>query len=145
MVDINDVWAGEYLRRDDVKKPMLVTIKDVQEHVFRREGKNVPKLLISFEEDARVFVSNVTNSRIIAAFVGSSETNDWVGAKIVIYDDPTVTMRGSVVGGLRVRPPRGQATQRVEAAAKRHFDAEPVDGPVEEYRAGEVADDDVPF
>ena len=44
--------------------------------------------------------------------------NDWVGHKIVLYHDPTVSFGGKLVGGIRVRMPRNAKAAPAKAAPK---------------------------
>ena len=79
-------------------------------------------------------VLNSTNGQAVAAITGSEETDDWIGRKVVLYDDPNVSFGGKLVGGIRIRAPRGQAAKAIAAAPKPAPVAQP-----------EASDDDVPF
>jgi hypothetical protein len=72
---------------------------------------------LSFHETDKPMVLNNTNGQIIAQITKSEETDAWPGHKIVLYDDPNVSFGGKLVGGIRVRAPRGQAAK---AAAPTH-------------------------
>ncbi len=67
------------------------------------------KWCMAFNEVEKPMVLNSTNGQIIAAITGSEETDNWIGKKIVLYDDPNVSFGGKLVGGIRVRAPRGKA------------------------------------
>ena len=41
---------------------------------------------------------------VYRAFAGDSETDNWPGKKIVVYDDDSVEFGGKVVGGVRSAP-----------------------------------------
>ena len=61
---------------------------------------------LQFEEVEKPMVLNSTNGQIIAAITGSEESIHWAGHKLVLFDDPTVSFGGKLVGGIRVRAPR---------------------------------------
>ncbi len=46
---------------------------------------------------------NSTNGQLIAQALKSEESSDWTGGKVVLYDDPSVSYGGKLVGGIRVR------------------------------------------
>ena len=61
-----------------------------------------------FTEAVKGLVLNPTNGQIIAQFIGSDESDNWVGHKVVLYDEPNISFGGKLVGGIRVRAPRVQ-------------------------------------
>lgn len=136
-MNISSLKKSNFLKRADVGAGVLVTIKSIHEENVAKEG--APEELrwcISFGELDKPMVLNSTNGQIIAGITKSEETDNWIGQKIVLYDDPNVTFGGKLVGGIRVRAPRGQAAKA--AAAK----PVPPPAPVQE---AEVGDPDVPF
>jgi hypothetical protein len=50
-------------------------------------------------------VLNSTNAQVIAIVCQSEETEAWVGKKIVLYSDPSISFGGKLVGGIRARAP----------------------------------------
>ena len=52
---------------------------------------------------------NSTNAQLCSAILGSDDTDDWKGKRVVLYVDPTVMYAGQVVGGIRVRRPKPTA------------------------------------
>lgn len=75
-------------------------------------GKTIPAYVIEFEEPIKSMVLNTTNRRIIAnnvkllkqlSSVESRNLKNWVGVKIELTFDPSVKMKGQVVGGIRVK------------------------------------------
>lgn len=67
------------------------------------------KHIMFFKEAEKGLVLNSTNGNLIAKFLGE-ETDDWTGHQVVLYDDPTVSFGGKLVGGIRCRQPRNKAT-----------------------------------
>ena len=54
-------------------------------------------------------VLNSTNIHNCAQACNSQDTDDWVGKKVVLYEDPNVSFGGKLVGGIRLRAPIAQA------------------------------------
>lgn len=127
MPDISQLSKSNYLKRADVQRPMLVTIKDVvQEQMKDEHGQPESKWVIYFLEQERGMVLNKTNAELIALFTKERNTDNWTGHKVVLYDDPTISFGGKLVGGIRVRAPR-------QPAAPQPPPQQPVHDPLEEY------------
>jgi hypothetical protein len=132
---ISHLKQSKYLTRADAGAGILVTIKEIfQDNVAKEGAPEEMKWCMSFNEVEKPMVLNSTNGQIIASITKSEETDEWIGAKIVLYDDPNVSFGGKLVGGIRVRAPRGQAAKAIAAAPK--------PAPVETQ---EASDDEVPF
>jgi len=117
-MNIQNLKQSRYLSRADVGKGVLVTIKAVVQEDVSMEGE--PEKLrwcIYFNEGEKALVLNSTNGQLIAQFLGSDETDNWIGHTVVLYDDPSITFGGKLVGGIRARQPRNQPP----AAAKPVF------------------------
>ena len=108
---ISALKQSKFLTRADVGKGALLTIKgDVYEENVAKEGAPAEmRFCLDFEESEKPFVVNSTNGQLIAKITGSEDTKHWNGHKIVLYDDPSVSFGGKLVGGIRVRAPRGPA------------------------------------
>ena len=157
---INQLTESRFLKKEDCgPQGILVTIKTISQENVAKEG--VPEELrwaICFEElESRPTnpsgceelekprVLNSTNGQLIAAITGKTDTDDWPGYKVVLYNDPTVSFAGKITGGIRVRAPKGRAAEankNVQRPAPK-----PAPGPAQVAcdETGEVADDDVPF
>ena len=61
------------------------------------------KWALHFEELDKPLIINSTNAELIAKIIGSEDTDDWNGYKIVLYKDDNVSFGGKLVGGIRVR------------------------------------------
>lgn len=107
---IGQLKQSRFLTRSDVGAGMLVTIREIfQDNVAKEGAPEELRWCISFDEIEKPLVLNSTNGQIIASVTKSEETDNWPGHKIVLYDDPNVSFGGKLVGGIRVRAPRGQA------------------------------------
>jgi hypothetical protein len=107
--------SGDYLKAADLESPIMMTISGAEP--IRLEEKEPEKLLLHFKDDERILVTNRTNMQLLVSFFASTETNDWIGKQIVLYNDKTIMMGGRMVGGVRVRLPKG-----VEPAGEKEFD-----------------------
>jgi hypothetical protein len=106
---IGKMKESKFIKREDVGEGKLVTISGLeQQNVAMDDQPEDLKWIIRFEEFDKGMVLNWTNIQLIAKAVGSEETDEWIGKRIVIYDDPNVSFGGKLVGGIRVRAQRGQ-------------------------------------
>jgi hypothetical protein len=78
-------------------------------------------------------VLNRTNADSITEILGTDETDEWAGGRVVLYVDKTVMYAGKRTGGVRVVAP---------PAAHAKHQAAPPPAVVEDFEAG---DEDVPF
>lgn len=121
---ISALKESKFLKRADVGEGVLVTIRNLTQENVGKEGQDEDmKWAMHFTELDKPLILNSTNAQIIAQILKSEETDDWTGRQVVLYDDPSVSYGGKLVGGIRVRAPRGQAAR---AAAARPVDEEPV-------------------
>lgn len=111
MPNIAQMKESRFLKKEDCGAGILVTVHDCRQENLAMEGQpaEMEWCLYFSEPGVKPLVLKSTNAQIIAGFLGSTETDDWLGKKIVLYHDPSVSMRGKVVGGIRARAPRGQA------------------------------------
>jgi len=106
-MNINDMKTSRFVSKSDLPKPpygLPVTIVGVgQEGIKNDRGETETKYTLAIKELDKPFVLNITNAGSIGALLGSDETNDWKGGKVEIYYDPTISMGGKIVGGMRIR------------------------------------------
>src|SRR5689334_6768650 len=135
---ISKMTESKYLKQDDVGDGKLVTVKSLKRQNIARDDEEPEfKYIMHFEEIDKPLVMNATNIQLCARACGSEETDEWVGQKIVLYTDPNVSYGGKLVGGIRIRAPKGQASKPAPAKAPSREDAD-------ERMAAEFSDD-VPF
>jgi hypothetical protein len=84
---------------------------DGKAHLFTIKSFTVEKMgdeqrpVVWFAEDQRGLGLNITNATTIEQITGSPDTDDWMGARIVVY--PTETdFRGKRVDCIRIRAPK---------------------------------------
>lgn len=112
MASINDLKTSKFLKREDVGEGALVTISGLTKENVAKEGAEPEyKWTLHLQEFDKPLVLNSTNGQIIAKITGFEDDIEekWVGAKIVLYDDPNVSFGGKLVGGIRVRAPKNTA------------------------------------
>lgn len=102
--------ASKYLRKDAFKprEGRILTIDVIKDVVIKnKDGKEDLKPVIYWVEgDALPMTLNKTNLRFIIGEFGPEE-HDYAGRKVEVWHDPTVEMGGQMVGGLKLRLPRG--------------------------------------
>jgi hypothetical protein len=140
---ISELKKSNFLTRNDCGSGILVTIDHLSQMNVAKEGAPEElRWVIHFKEEQveKPMVLNSTNGQIIASIVKSEETDLWAGHKIVLYDDPTVSFGGKLVGGIRVRAPKGRAAAAPVQQPTR-ANPPPPPAPMED----EEEQDDVPF
>jgi len=108
MPNVNDLKNSQFLTKEDVEPPVVVTIKGYKEQNVEMEGEpERKKWTLLFHELEKPLVLNMTNGQRIEVITGSAEFDDWIGKKITLYNDKTVSFGGKLTGGIRVyvKPP----------------------------------------
>lgn len=138
---VSELKSSKFLKKDDVGNGVLVTIAGVEQVNVAKEGAPEElKWCMHFNELDKPLVLNSTNGQIIEQITGKDDSDDWTGAKIVLYNDPNVSFGGKLTGGIRVRAPKVKATAKPAPKAKPAPEPEP-EAPAD----GEPAGDDLPF
>ena len=110
MPNVNDLKNSKFLAKEDVEPDKLVTIESYEETDVSMDDKPAQmKWILHFKEMDKPMVLNKTNGMLIASIVGSEEFDDWIGKKIVLYNDKSVMFAGEFTGGIRVRPDKRTA------------------------------------
>ena len=98
------ITTGKYLKREDLTtegeafKVVSVTLTSLELGDGEQEKKWVLVL-----DGLKPLILNATNIRRCVAAFQTQETDEWIGQKIVAYDDPEIEFGGKVVGGVRLR------------------------------------------
>ena len=114
---IGEMMPSKYLKKEDVGRGALVTIKGLARTNVAMDGEPAEnKYVLYFNEFEKPLVLNSTNIHLCAQICGSEDTDDWNGKQLVLYTDPNVSFGGKLIGGLRVRAPRlGHAVANIQA------------------------------
>ena len=116
------ISTGHYLKRESVSAEgeIHTVIKCVEEEINSADGGSETKWIL-YLSDLKPLIMNATNTRrAIAAFSGDAETLNWVGKKLIVFDDESVEYGGKVVGGVRLRAVPAKA--KAKAKAKKSAD-----------------------
>lgn len=141
---ISALKQSNFLTRADVGLGALMTIRTItQENVAKTGAPEELRWCLHFDEAEKPMVLNSTNGQIIAGITKSEDTDNWVGHKIVLYDDPNVSFGGKLVGGIRVRAPRPKPAAAPAARPQAARQPEPAPDPYDAQP--EPPPDDVPF
>lgn len=118
MPDISQMKNSKFLAQGDVKeRPLLLTMTTVSQENVAKEGVEPEmKWCLHFEESDKPLVLNQINMQLIAQITGSTNSDNWAGKKVVLFNDPTVSFGGKLTGGIRVRAPKNQAKPAAVAA-----------------------------
>ena len=122
MPKTSEMIESKYLKKEDVGEDgTVVTIVSVERvNVAKQDQKAEYKWTLLFEEFDKPMVLGPTNIRLAEKALGSDDTSDWQGKKIVVFNDPNITFGGEVTGGIRIRAHR-------KAAAPREIKRPPID------------------
>lgn len=144
MPNINEIKKSNFLKKEDCGQGILVTIKSVEEQNVAKEGVE-PEMrwCVFFGECEKPLVLNSTNAQLIAGITGQQNTDGWTGHRVVLYNDPAISFQGKIVGGIRVRAPRGAAAGKAPVTAGTPTPAPRPAAPL--AAPAEPEDDTIPF
>ncbi len=128
-----DAFKGSYLKAEDIKgHRVAVTIETATMEEVGQGDEKAEKPVLHFVGKDRGVVLNKTNWARIADLLGSDESDDWEGQRIVLGVE-RVDFQGKRVDAIRVIGVPGAAPK-----------PEPKPKPVEDVTE-EMPDDTVPF
>lgn len=100
---------SKYLRKEDVGEDGLtLTIKGFKFESIKGDDGDEDKVVMHFVENVKPMVLNRTNASLLKVITGCSTAGEARGKQVVVYNDPTVSFGGRVVGGLRLKKVPGQ-------------------------------------
>lgn len=131
---------SDWLKKEDTNyRGMNVVISAVSEETVGQEKER--KLALHFKGDVKAMLLNKVNLRILAAMFGT-DTKDWMGESVNVFNDPTVNFNG-VTGGLRLRP--ATAERKAPDVAERYAQAAMADAKTARLQDDDLTSLDVPF
>lgn len=85
---------------------LIFNVKQVKQEInVSVAGRKGNHNIAYFESNIKPLVLNATNSKIMKGFSNNSPfVEDWNSKLIELYIDPTIKMKGEIVGGVRIRP-----------------------------------------
>ena len=119
MVAFSTMATSKFLKKEDLdENGNLVHIKAFKRVNVAQEGEpDEMKFTVQFNEFEKPLVLNATNRAILEKTYGP-DTDDCLGNPIVIYNDPNVSYAGKLIGGIRMRAPKGHKQAPAQAPAK---------------------------
>jgi hypothetical protein len=108
MPKVSEMIQSKFLRKEDVDDEFVVTLKSVKLEDMPGDS-NEQRWALAFRELPKALVLNTTMIRVLEKAYGQ-DSDDWVGKKATLYVDPSVSFKGQVVGGLRLRPMKPKPT-----------------------------------
>ena len=101
---VSELKNSRFLTKEDCDDGIVVTIDTVvQDNVAPGDQPAEMRWTMTFQEELKPLVLNSTNGQRIAKFLGSDDTDDWQGKKVVLYHDENIEFAGKIVGGIRAR------------------------------------------
>src|SRR5688572_4894141 len=101
MPRIHEMVDSKFLKKEDAGDGILVTIKGVEKRDVGTESEPEQKWVLLLAE-AKPLVLNSTNLALLEKALGSDDSDDWVGQKVVLYNDENVSFAGKLTGGVRI-------------------------------------------
>jgi hypothetical protein len=100
--------TSKHWRGADLKgvPPVVLSISDVTEELFTRNGKPETICFLWFQEHLKGLKLNATRVAVLELAYGP-ESDLWVGKRVRLSYDPTVKMAGQLVGGVKLQTPPG--------------------------------------
>lgn len=101
MPRIHEMIDSKFLKKEDAGDGILVTIKGVEKRDVGTESEPEQKWVLMLEE-CKPLVLNATNLALLEKALGSDDSDDWDGKKVVLFNDENVSFGGKLTGGVRV-------------------------------------------
>ncbi len=137
MPKTSEMRESKFLKKEDVGAGMLATIAGCLQKNVAKEGADPEmKWCLTFHETDKPLVLNSTNVQLCEHIFGSDDTDHWINKRIVLYTDPNVSYQGKLIGGIRVRAPKGKAALAPPP---------PPPSPPSQEPGEDLEDDQIPF
>ena len=112
-MNVRDLSTSRYLKKEEVGDGIEATIKSVVEENVAMDNKPVEMAwIMHFVEIGKPLWLKPTTGGQVAQICGSEESDDWVGKRIELFNDMSVTFNGTR-GGIRIRAVRGHQPAKV--------------------------------
>ena len=99
---IGEAYPSKYLAAADLDgRDITVTIESVELESIGQGQNKESKLVIAMKGKEKQFVVNKTNAKTISKVLGSDDTDDWIGQRIII-GPREVEFQGDMIWSLRV-------------------------------------------
>jgi hypothetical protein len=101
MPKIHEMIESKFLKKEEAGEGILATIAGVEKRDVGTEAEPEQKWVLLLEE-YKPLVLNSTNLALIEKALGSDDSDEWAGKKVVLYNDENVSFGGKLTGGVRV-------------------------------------------
>jgi len=114
------VFKSDHLGKADLEdflelgSDLIFTIAQVRQEIGAKvAGKKIDANIAYFQEKIKPLVLNATNSQVMRNLTGSAFIEDWQGVTVQLYIDKTASLKGEIVGGVRINPKKIMAKQTI--------------------------------
>lgn len=143
MPNVNDLKTSKFLTKNDVTPDVLVTFSGYEQiNVAMENQPEELKYTFSFAELPKPLVMNSTNGQLAEMILGSGDFDDWIGKKVVLYNDPTISFGGRLTGGIRIRAPKNQGRQIADLPTLEQEEKAPIGQDTTDHISEEFTEDD---
>ena len=108
--DVSSDLTGSFLKQSDFDRDAAITFTITRVEKAHFDAKNgrpaEDRWVVHFDNDRQLGL-NKTNLSLLAKWFGK-KPSVWVGKRITVYKDESISFGGRLVGGLRVRRPSAQ-------------------------------------
>ena len=114
---LTQMFPKRYATGEDLQgRAITLTIASISCEKMHPQANapEVEKWVVYFEEAKKGVVLNRTLAYQIAEFLGSEETDDWIGKRITLFPQP-MTVAGKKVTAIRARAVKGAPEMTGEA------------------------------
>lgn len=114
-MNVNSLIESKFMKASDLNgEDQIVTIKDVD---FAEVGQDKQKKpVIFFKGIPKGMVLNKTNIQALEMATGESDTDDWAGKRVTLYEGETTDPSGKLVPCLRIKSKAPKDAKPAEAA-----------------------------
>ena len=131
----DDAFTSKYLKGSDLgSSTVVVTVASVEMvDISMEDSPTDMKCVMHFVGKDKGMIVNPTNWDLVELFLGSEDTDNWIGKTLLLWSDPTISYKGKLTGGLRFKG-AGPGTAPAATPA-------PAPGPSQ----GQDPSDEIPF
>jgi hypothetical protein len=129
--------GGKYLKGADIAgQEWEVTVSEAAPEAGFKPG-DPERIAISFNEIEQKLTLNKGNYLMVKENMGTSDTEEWIGKKLVLFGTRDLNPQGEMVDVVRIRPPERQVKRVVPGKSKSQ--------PISDRNPPPPLDDEIPF
>lgn len=103
MPTIDEMFPSKFLRGGELEDPVTVTIESVQqEEVWNTSNGKEKKWVLRVKGGTKGVIMSKTLAEQISTIIGSEDSKDWIGHKIVLFPIQ-IKVAGEMKTGIRAR------------------------------------------